>query len=131
MGNYTRFVAYKMNFWLALPSCLLKVPIEKRPFSVSMLRSSGSSDCSKGRYLFLIHPPYMKESEPTLISSSTRYSGILHACSDQIKRELYSHLNAYYLHERQNCYLISTRFENLDFLYLQYRIPLFRHGNLL
>ena len=27
VGNYTQYVSYKMTFWLALPSWLLKVPI--------------------------------------------------------------------------------------------------------
>ena len=27
VGSYTQFVSYKMTFWLALPSWLLKVPI--------------------------------------------------------------------------------------------------------
>ena len=27
VGNYTRFVSYKMTFWLGLPCWLLKVPI--------------------------------------------------------------------------------------------------------
>ena len=28
VGKYTQFVSYKMTFWLALPSWLLKVPID-------------------------------------------------------------------------------------------------------
>ena len=30
VGNYAQFVTYKMTFWLALTSWLLKVPIDQR-----------------------------------------------------------------------------------------------------
>ena len=39
VGNYTQFVSYKMTFWLALPSWLLKVHNKTFHFKINFLIS--------------------------------------------------------------------------------------------